>query len=197
MLEIWRDIKDYEGLYQVSNLGRVKSLERYTKRKNGMYHIRECILKLCNNGLGYKVVNLRKNNKYQMYTVHRLVAEAFIPNPENKPCIDHINTIRDDNRVDNLRWVTYSENNLNIITRKHMSESLKGENAPLFNKTGKEHPSSKPVLQYDLDGNFIKEWECTMEIQRELGISNTHISACCLHKPHCNTAGGYIWKYKN
>ena len=99
MKELLVDICGFEGLYQISNQGRVFSVKK------------KIFIKLDeNNQQGYQVVKLCKNGKRYKFRVHRLVAEAFIPNPENKPCVDHINTIRNDNRVENLRWVTYKEN---------------------------------------------------------------------------------------
>lgn len=105
--EIWIDVKDYEGFYQVSNLGRVKSLDRIVL-PNKFYASK--ILKGSLNKDGYRRILLYKNSKYKGTSIHRLVATHFIDNPENKPCINHINGIRNDNRVENLEWVTYSEN---------------------------------------------------------------------------------------
>lgn len=157
--EIWRDIKGYENLYKISNFGRVKSLQRN----------KEIILKPAN-AKNYLRVLLCKNNKRKMFFVHRLVAEAFIPNPEDKPFIDHINTIRDDNRVENLRWVTQKENNNNKLTRERyrkanygriysektrrkMSEAHKGK------KLSEEHKNkignSKKKLIYCIELNKI------------------------------------------
>lgn len=121
-MEVWKDIKGYEGLYQVSNEGRIKSLggDRYKA------------IRILNGNIseqGYNRVNLFKDGKPKTFNIHRLVAEAFIPNPENKPCIDHCNTIRNDNRVENLKWCTYSENIQNPITIKRMSDTGKLLNA--------------------------------------------------------------------
>lgn len=178
MTEEWKDIKEYEGLYQVSNLGRVKSL-KFGKEK---------ILKLSNNK-GYIQVTLYNDVIRKTYKVHRLVAETFLPNSDNKPCIDHINTNRTDNRVENLRWCTYKENMNNLLTKEKIT--INNYN---LGKIGKEHYSSKPVLQYDKNGNFINEWDSMSDVERELKIYKTNISNCC--KGKINTAGGYIWRYK-
>lgn len=124
MEEIWKDVKGFEGFYQVSNLGRVKSLKRTIIRKNGKtFFVRERILKTTNDHSGYPYVTLIILKNKVLKPVHRLVAEAFIPNPENKPCIDHIDCVRTNARVENLRWVTYSENNLNPITVHRKQQS--------------------------------------------------------------------------
>ena len=105
--EIWKDIAGYEGCYQVSNLGNVRNVKtsRVLKGRLDMY--------------GYcRVILYKKGAKYKSFQIHRLVATAFIPNPENKPQVDHANTVRADNRLDNLRWVTYHENNMNPLTRE-------------------------------------------------------------------------------
>lgn len=120
--EIWKDIAGYEGLYQVSNMGRVKSLQKERSNGKSFYITDEKILKATKDKEGYENVFLYKNKKFKVCKVHRLVAIAFIYNPKNKPEVDHINTIRNDNRVENLRWVTRSENLLNPLTRQKRSE---------------------------------------------------------------------------
>ena len=180
MNEIYKDIENYEGLYQISNLGRVKSLDYHRTRK-------EQILKPATDKGGYLFVGLCKNGKCERLLVHRLVATAFIPNPDNKPCIDHINTNRTDNSVDNLRWTTQKENCNNPISKKKKI----GKSNPMYGKYGKLNHNSKPILQLSLDDNFIRMWDCASEVERELGFSQGNISMCCNGKR--NTANGYKW----
>ena len=104
--EVWKDIVGYEGIYQVSNFGRVKNTE--TGR----------IMKTYKDKYGYITTSISYKGKTKHFLIHRLIAKAFIPNPENKPHINHINTIRDDNRIENLEWVTRKENSNNPLTRK-------------------------------------------------------------------------------
>lgn len=194
--EVWRDVKDYEGLYQVSNMGNVKSLDRVVIYNTGQRHIHKSKPIIPSVVKGYLRISLSKQNVIKNIFIHRLVADAFIPNPDNKPQVDHINTDTTDNRIENLRWVTSKENNLNDITRQHKSEAFKGEKCYWHHKKGKIHPSSKSILQYDLEGNFIKEWNSINAIERDLGICRSTVSNCCLGKSHHKTAGGYVWEYK-
>lgn len=172
--EIWKDIPGYEGMYQVSNLGRVKSLVR----KGKTY---EVILKQFSNGHGYLQVFLTRNSITKSYKVHRLVAQAFIPNPQNYRCIDHINTIRTDNRVENLRWVSHKENSANPITKERVTSAV-------IKRVG------KIVMQYDIQGNLIKTWDTPAQAAKTLGICDGPIRKCCLGKE--STYKGFIWKYK-
>ena len=135
--EIWCEIKDFEGLYQVSNLGRVLSLDKEIINKNGKSKIQRAIILKQTTDRGYKAINLSINYKKLRTGVHRLVALAFIPNIENKPCVNHINGIKHDNRVENLEWVTYSEN------ERHSFDVLKkrvniGEKSPSSKLTEKD-----------------------------------------------------------
>lgn len=170
MREIWKDIKDYEGLYQVSNWGRVRSLNYSHTGKVG-------ILKPSKTKCGYLIVCLYKDGKSKWFGVHRLVASTFLENPDNLPCVNHRNEIKTDNRVENLEYCTTAYNN-SFGTRL---------------KRASEH-KCKQVLQYTKTGEFIREWKSIIEIKRELGYGNGNISNCCLKK--LKSAYGYIWKFK-
>ena len=165
--EIWKDIPGYEGIYQASNLGRIRSL-KYDKVR---------ILKPGENGRGYCKVNLCLNKVVKSAKVHRLVWEAFNGSiPENYQ-INHLNEIKSDNRLENLSLCTAKEN-VNYGTRTERA-------AKHFRK---------PVLQLDKQGNFIKEWPSSCEIQRQLGYATSHILECCHNlRP---SAHGFIWKHK-
>lgn len=189
--EIWKPVVGYEGLYEVSSLGNVRSLDRINAVGR---MIKGKILKPQTNHSsgGYKQVVLY-NKGCKTYKVCRLVAKAFIPNPENKPCVDHINTVRTDDRVENLRWVTHKENSNNPLTLTHFPRGEQHPKAGL-GKFGKLNGHSKPIMQYTKEGVFIREWECSLQVQRELGIWSSNITKCC--QGGYKSTGGFIWKYK-
>lgn len=169
--EIWKDILGYEGLYQVSNFGRVKSFKFGKER----------ILKPGTNKYGYLIVILCKNGKVKHFYVHRLVAEAFIPNPHNYPCVNHKDECKTNNNVTNLEFCTYTYNN-NYGTK--------------IERISKNRDTSKyfkPILQYTLDGVFVREWKSIAEAGRN-GFNQGHITDCCrgVRKTH----KGFIFKYK-
>jgi len=187
--EIFKDIAGYEGLYQVSNFGRVKSLKNIVKYKNNKIYIyKERILNLeeCKNG--YLRINLQKNKKRKHYLLHRLIAQTFIPNPKNKPTVNHINGIKSDNRIENLEWNTRSENTKHAFRIGLMKPYWLG-------KFGKDIPLSKPVLQYTLNGELIKEWENAKFVERQIGIPSSSICRCC--NGIAKTVHNFKWKYKN
>ena len=206
MNEEWRDVVDYEGLYMVSNLGRVKSLERRGSRG---YKVKERILTGTIDKNGYIIVNLRKDNKNKQFKVHRLVAIAFIPNPENKPFIDHINTICNDNRVDNLRWCTQKENCNNELSKKKLSESIKGKNVGekngMYGKKHSEETKKKMSKAHKGSNNFNsrkvrcieldKVFNSIIEAEEELGLFHQNIGKAC--RGIYKTCGGYHWEYIN
>lgn len=181
MEEIWKDVAGYEGRYSVSNLGRVKSLQVW----NGNQHLRkydgcDLVLKPCDGRNGYYYVSLCGRK----HTIHRLVAEAFIPNPESKSQVNHIDGNKLNNCVDNLEWCTNRENALHA--RKH--GLLDGRDLASAAK------HSKRISQFDLFGNFIKSWPSATIAGKELGIDSSSISKCCNGKK--KTTGGYTWEYE-
>lgn len=176
--EIWKPVVGYEGLYSVSSLGRVR---RETGIDSNGHLRKERILKTDISKKQYHRVNLWKNGKGKHFFVHRLVAEAFIPNPDNLPFINHRDENTQNNMVDNLEWCTIKYNNSYGTRLERISQS---------HINGKD---SKRVFQYTLDDEFIREWPSTMEIQRQLGFFNQAIGQCCLG--NIKTAYGYIWKY--
>lgn len=177
MQEIWKPIKGYEGLYQVSDQGRVKSLER----KNCFGRtVKERILKPYDKGYGYLSVDLFIDGKRKQHQVHRLVCEAFHENPENKPQVNHKNEIKADNRACNLEWCTRREN-CNFGTR----------NARIGEAVVKAQ--SQPIGQFSLDGELIKVWQSTHEAERQTGFNQGNISKVANGKR--KTASGFIWKY--
>ena len=178
-MEVWKDIDGYEGLYQVSNTGKVRSL-RYRNRDE----VRELFLKPHNQG--YLQVELHKNGKRKMFTVHRLVAMAFVDGYEVGKEVNHIDENKRNNVSTNLEWVSASQNVLHSISHRR---SVKTRNYPKFHaRTDKQ-----AVLQISLDGEVIKRWESSIEVKEKLGYSDWSIKQCCRHKR--KTAYGYRWQY--
>lgn len=176
IMEIWKDIEGYEGLYKVSNEGRVRSVRRNIILKPFIQR-------------GYATVVFSVGNKRKTIRVHRLVAEAFIPNTQNKPEIDHMNCIRNDNRVENLRWVTHQENMFNPITRKNSFGHI---------------THRRTVFQYTLENELVNTYNSALEAAKENGWRQCAISKCCnggffcksRNKwVECETYKGYRWSY--
>ena len=164
----WRAIDGFEGLYEVSNYGNVKALDRYILNNGSMQHRKERIL----------LVVLCKDGKTYPKTIHRLVADAFIPNPENKPVVDHIDTNPANNNVENLRWTTVQENCMNPLTRIHNSESKKGHKCYL-----KHHSEeTKRKLSEQRKGKKLSE-----EHKQKLREAHTGLS-------YSNSLKGRHWK---
>ena len=170
MEEIWKDIAGFEGLYQVSNMGNVKSLERTVCDNRGYYRtVPERIRKPRNTGKGYLAVNLYKDGKAKNYKIHRLVAQAFLPNPYNLPEVNHIDEDKYNNCVENLEWCT-SQYNI-------------------------EYSKAKAIIGIDKVTGLIVEFPSTKEASRQTGINHGNICACCNGKR--NSAGGFYWIYAN
>ena len=220
MEEIWKPVRGYEGKYEVSNRGEIRSLNYM--RTGSVRQIKAFTTK----SRPYLCVVLVHNGKLRTHLVHRLVAEAFIPNPENKPCIDHINTVKTDNSINNLRWVTHKENYHNPKTEelyrrvahtrnlgKHLSETHKeklrilntGENNAFYGKKHTAESRAKisearkrmgvKVLQFTKDWAVVKEWSSIKIAAKSVGVTPSCITSCCRGRKA--SAGGFKWKYKD
>ena len=166
--EIWCPIKGFEGQYEVSDKGRVRSLKFGKER----------ILKPIRNTQGYLQVHLCKNGEIKKCLVHRLVSQTFIPNPNNLQEVNHKDENPSNNSAQNLEWCD-RKYNINYGTRtQRQSDKL-----------------SKPVLQYEKSGAFVREWKSIQDAQRNLNYGQGNISHCCNGK--CRFAYGYIWKFKD
>ena len=173
MTEVWCPIKGYEGIYEVSDQGRVRSMKFGKER----------ILKLGSDKDGYLQVGLWKNGENKMCKVHRLVAQTFTPNPQNLPEVNHKDENKTNNSVQNLEWCDRKYNNNYGTHIQRMAEKM--TNGKL----------SKPVLQYTKSGKFVKEWKSATDVKRNLGFAQQYISSCCTGK--LKSAYGYIWKFKD
>lgn len=170
---LWKDIPGYEGLYQISNTGLVLSKSRFDSL--GRYVSRK-IRKLYSDKDGYLLIALNKDGAKKTFKVHRLVAEAFIPNPHNYPQINHKDENVKNNKASNLEWCTAKYNcNYGGHTARQVLTA------------------SKPVLQFDLHNHFVKRWPSTAEVGRH-GFNQGNISNCCNGRQ--KTAYGFVWKYE-
>lgn len=181
MEEIWKDVVGFEGRYKVSNNGKILSINS-KRSKNPI------LLKPVYTKDGYQRVSLSLGDRHhkRSIAVHILVAKAFIPNPKNKPQVNHKDGNKKNNHVDNLEWSTGKENIQHAI-----NHGLRPA-FPYKYKTGKDHYASKSVLQYDLAGSFIKKWDCQSDAARFYKCEPSIISNCVTG--YKKTALGYIWK---
>lgn len=204
MKEVWKDIEGYKGKYKISNFGHILMLGAYSDGRK----YKEGLKKTSVDKGGYEYVNLTNwEGKLKTFKIHRLVAETFIPNPENKPCIDHVDCNRTNNKVDNLRWVTYKENANNPITRINLSKALikvceseenrqKKRVAAKIQKNieARRNKIIKPIIQFDKNGIFISEFSSVTEAAQSVNGNVTSITRNCKGKRP--SAYGYIWRYK-
>lgn len=177
---MWKAIQDYEGYYDVSDTGEVRSVDRYIVDTKGVHRLlRGKTMKKTEatgreGNSGYLVVNLRKENTARVVPVHTLVAKAFIQNPDNLPTVNHIDGNKHNNNVSNLEWATYSANNIHAL------------------QTGLRKPRGNEVCQYSPDGRLIATYKSTCEAARATGLSRGGISHCV--NGRTNQSGGFIWR---
>ena len=189
MEEIWKPIINYEGYYEVSNYGNVRSINRTIIDKNGIkLNYKSIKLKPTTNKGGYLQVGLSKNSKTNSYCVHQLEALAFIHNFENKPTVNHKDGIKINNYVDNLEWATKSEQAIHSL--KHNLRKMPNS---WIGKFGSKHGASKKVIQYTKDNMFVANYDSIIEAGNINNIDPCLISGVCRGRKR--TAGGYIWKY--
>lgn len=185
-MEEWRDVVGYEGFYSVSNAGEVFS------------HITNKILKHNVTPNGYHTVELfrRDGSKSKRLLVHRLVAVSFLPNPNNYTQINHLDENKSNNAVSNLEWCTAKYNmNYGKMAKLRHTHIDYGSQArkEVARKNGKS--ASRPVDQFDKNGNFIASFKSIRDAEKEFGVANSHISECCKGKRY-KTVFGFIWKYR-
>jgi hypothetical protein len=185
LIEEWKPVERFESLYQVSNIGRVKSLGRIgVKSGNIKPNIwKERILSGYSKS-NYPKVGLRKDGIQTTFNVHYLVAKAFVANPNNKPFVNHKDGVRSNNNFENLEWVTHQEN------MKHAYSEL-GRKGCNFERKGN---MCKSICQYNLNGDFIKQWDSTQQIEEVLGLNDSAIANCC--RGENKSSFGFIWKYE-
>lgn len=180
MQEIWKDVPEYEGVYQVSNLGNVRSLNYNNKGKtaNISQHIHKT---------GYLNVILCKNSEKKTKSVHRLVALAFLPNPNGYQCVNHIDANKANNNVGNLEWCTHKQNTAHAIKCGLLNPNF------MLGRTGAKNKLSKKIVQYDLQGNIVNRWYCISDAARFYGVRPGNINNCLSGRN--KTYKGYIWRY--
>lgn len=182
MKEEWKPIPDYEGYYEVSNMGGIRSVDRVVTYSNGTKRLhRGRILKHEINYKGYHRVRLSKGSKTKHLSVHQVVAQAFIPNPHGYTQVNHIDEDKDNNRVDNLEWCTVAYNN-KYGNRINNSVNTYKSNTDL----------GRHVLRCDMNNNVLQEYRSTYEVQKLFGKSHSYIKKCCDDN---KVAYGYKWKW--
>lgn len=174
--EFWKDVSGYEGLYQVSNKGQIKSICSHVRLQNGELMLKKPHILKPQSRNGYKCVNLFKDGKSRTLNIHRLVAEAFVPNPQNYPVVNHKDEDKANNIVGNLEWCSHAYN-LNYKSAQRRRAISQG----------------KAVCQFDKNGVLIARYPTLSDACRSTGINFRNISLCCKNKR--KTAGGYYWVY--
>jgi hypothetical protein len=180
--EKWKDIQGFEGFYQISNFGRIRSVDRFVKSRHGQRVVKGKVLSPSKNKrTGYYQIHLYKFGCCYRYNVHSLVAKAFVP-LNGKPYVNHKDGQKENNRADNLEWVTNAENHYHAV-RLGLNKNY-----------GANSYKARTVIQLDQEGNLIKKWECINDASYNLGIHQSNIVKCC--NGERKTTGGFMWKYE-
>lgn len=183
MREIWKDIPGYEGFYQASSFGNIRSRYRVLKPQQ------------CTNG--YLFVCLSVRGKVSQHRVHRLVAMTFIDNPNNYPEVNHIDEDKTNNNISNLEWISVYLNRMHGTRNKraHSHGVCRGEKNPMYGRLGAANPLSKAIIQLDFNGNIVGEYAGIKEAARMTGANASSISRAA--KGKIKSTHGYVWKYKS
>lgn len=187
-MELWKDIEGFEGYYQISNKGNVRSVNRF----DGVHDRQGSQIRQNLKHNGYLQVGLRKHGKRKWFGVHRLVAIHFIENPDNKPQVNHIDGNKLNNTVENLEWVTGRENQRHAIKMGLRDNMPKGENHSFYGKFGADSKSAKPVIRRDPKTGEIKLYKAKI-LAKDDGFDVTSISKCCHGKMKHHK--GYEWYF--
>ena len=178
MNEIWKDIPEYEGYYQISNTGSIRSLDRVVEKGGRLHHIKGHQLRQSKTHCGYYIIGLSKEDKRTYHSVHRLVADLFIPNPNNYPCVNHKDENKANNTVENLEWCTYLYNNTYSSRMERVMSKRR-----------------KSVIQLSLDGQVVNRFPSAKQASIETGINYSVITEVCKNHYGRKTAGGFKWEY--
>lgn len=191
---MWEPIPGLEGLYSANEYGEIKSEDRpvdfYASNRRIKYIKKGRVLKQTKNSKGYLCVSIHKDGKQRVIESHLLIAKTFLPNPENKPQVNHIDGNKKNNCIENLEWVTARENLLHAFRT-----GLNPGSRPWAGITGKDHIRSIPIIMCSMSGEEIREFDSLTQAANFIGVSSSHISQCAKGKR--NLCGGYKWKYKS
>jgi hypothetical protein len=203
MFEVWKDIPGYEGYYQASTTGTIRSVGRWVKVGEGRRYLPGRMLKQHKDPKGYYRVSLCKDGKSKVFKAHRLIALTFIPNPKNYPMINHKDEVPCHNWVHNIEWCDAAYNNSYGTAKQRQSAKLRGR--PLYHFRGEknfmygkhicrgDHPYARKVAQMDMDGNIIKIHGCLIDAGESVGVTGGSIAHVC--KGRMATCRGYKWAY--
>lgn len=192
--EVWKSIAGYEGLYEVSNMGRIRSIDRIRKSvRNGsnLGCLKGKVMKPFYNNIGYLMIDLFKDGIRKTFTVHRLVALAFVPNPDGKPCVNHLDETHDNNCADNLEWCTQKENMNYGTAPQRISKKIKER----WERGKMKGRPKRQVAKYSLDGKLLEVYPSYLDAAKACGSTSNGSSIINCIQGRYNTSYGYKWGY--